>query len=85
MLSFIIYPFCLKSVFAPILDTHYISRLGKRKTYIVPLSYTFSLIFFITAFYIHDWILHKNIMNIFAVGFTTVFIVAIQDTALVGL
>jgi PAT family acetyl-CoA transporter-like MFS transporter 1 len=37
LLSFAFYPFSFKILFAPIEDIYYNSRIGKRKTYIIPL------------------------------------------------
>jgi hypothetical protein len=44
------YPSAFKFFIAPIVDTYYWEKLGKRKTYLVSVSYIIFSIFFITSF-----------------------------------
>ena len=55
-LSLSVYPNAFKWLAAPIIDTHYIKLLGKRKTYLVLISFIHFIMLFIASFYIDDWV-----------------------------
>ena len=59
ILQFIIYPFVLKWVFAPFLDTYYNTKFGKRKTYIVPIQYLLSFCLFALSCRIQHYVDNK--------------------------
>ena len=84
ILSLCVYPFSFKMLFAPIEDTHFNSRFGKRKSYIIPLQYTLSLLFIISSFMIEDLILSRSIGILFMVGFIMVLAASLQDIAVDG-
>ena len=55
-MSIMTYPFAFKIFTAPILDIYFSRRMGKRKTYIVPIQYLMSITYIIMSFYIEDYI-----------------------------
>lgn len=46
-LTFTYYPYTFKILFAPFVDTYYWEWLGKRKSYVVPIQYIISGMFFL--------------------------------------
>ena len=84
VLSFAFYPFCLKILAAPILDTYFFERFGKRKSYIVPCQYVLALLFFILSFYIEKMISEKKVGVLALIGFLMILTTAIQDIAVDG-
>ena len=55
----------LKIVTAPLIDAFFIRKFGKRKTYIVPLSFILSVALFISSFRIDGDIKSNNIQALF--------------------
>lgn len=80
-LSLMSYPFALKFVFSPLVDTYYIKLLGKHKTYIVISNYIMSGLLLLFAFFIEDWINHLEITKITAIGFFLILFLAFQCNA----
>eukprot|EP01017_Pseudomicrothorax_dubius_P031485 TRINITY_DN4029_c0_g1_i7.p1 TRINITY_DN4029_c0_g1~~TRINITY_DN4029_c0_g1_i7.p1 ORF type:complete len:414 (-),score=66.60 TRINITY_DN4029_c0_g1_i7:39-1220(-) len=71
-------------LFAPLMDTYFSRRIGKRKTYILPTQYIFAALQYGLSFYIDDIVLRHQVGLATAVGFISVLIVAIQDVAVDG-
>jgi len=67
------YPSAFKFLFAPIVDTYYSERFGKRKTYLVGVSYIQFFLFFGTSFWIND-LVENNAIGVL------VFLGLIQNT-----
>lgn len=83
--SMILLPFSFKIIFAPILDTCYSQRFGKRKTYIVPLQYIFVVLTWVCSYHIQDWIDQQSLYQLTVLGTTSIFIAATQDIAVDGI
>lgn len=81
LISFIIYPYSLKFIMAPLCDAYYIKGcgLGKRKTYIVISYYIVGILFFVCAFYVNGWIYGIEAGIITVIGFIIITMVALQS------
>jgi PAT family acetyl-CoA transporter-like MFS transporter 1 len=62
------YPIIFKWIVAPIVDTYYIKRIGRRKTYLIGIGFILSIMLFILSFYITDWIKNEDINKIVFYG-----------------
>ncbi|KAK4473080.1 hypothetical protein MN116_004270 [Schistosoma mekongi] len=54
--SFAFWPFSLKLAWAPIVDSLYSSRIGRRKTWLLPVQYALGINMLIIASYINQWL-----------------------------
>lgn len=61
MFSFAAYPYIFKIIFAPFLDTYFIPKLGKSKTYLVIDGFILAFLHLVLASYIEDLILPTNV------------------------
>lgn len=84
ILSFSLYPFSLKILFAPIEDMYFMKKFGKRKSYVVPCQYVLGAGFFFLGFEIDNLIIDKNVYFLTLIGFLMVSSAAIQDIAVDG-
>ncbi|KAM7539031.1 hypothetical protein Aperf_G00000058786 [Anoplocephala perfoliata] len=50
------WPFSLKLAWAPIVDAVYYKRLGRRKSWLLPIQYTLALDFFILGAFVDGWL-----------------------------
>ena len=76
--------FCIKILWAPILDSMYIERFGKRKTYLVPLHYLLCAIYIYYSDYIDDEIYKTEIWHISVFALVSVFVASVIDVAIDG-
>ncbi|CAH8435129.1 unnamed protein product [Schistosoma turkestanicum] len=54
--SFAFWPFSLKLAWAPIVDSLYSSRIGRRKTWLIPVQYALGINLIIIALYVNQWL-----------------------------
>lgn len=73
-LSLIPYPFTFKLLTAPLIDTYYIKSFGRRKTYIIPLTYLLGLACLLMSFFINDLVNNLRSGWLAFFGFAIVFI-----------
>ena len=52
--SFVVWPFSVKLLWAPIVDSVYNKRFGRRKSWLVPTQYLIGLFMFVLSFHIND-------------------------------
>ena len=52
--SFALWPFSLKLLWAPIVDSVYFKRIGRRKSWLVPIQYLLGLFMILFANYVHE-------------------------------
>jgi len=83
-LSFALMPYSFKFLIAPFMDTYYNKKMGKRKTYIIPMQYLFSIICFILSFSLSDEIKERKTKSVLFFGVLTNIIMAVQDVAVDG-
>jgi PAT family acetyl-CoA transporter-like MFS transporter 1 len=55
--SFAFWPFSLKLLWAPIVDSMYFKRFGRRKSWLIPIQYLIGLAMIILSFHINDILL----------------------------
>lgn len=82
LISFVIYPYSFKFIWAPFCDAFYFSNkwgLGKRKTYIVLSYYILGVLFFVCAFYINGWIFNLETELITVVGFLIIMLITFES------
>jgi PAT family acetyl-CoA transporter-like MFS transporter 1 len=78
------YPFSLKILWSPIVDTYYFNRLGLRKTWIIISQLISSLILIYLSNTIEEMIKEKQIYLLGTICFILVFCISIQDIAVDG-
>jgi PAT family acetyl-CoA transporter-like MFS transporter 1 len=52
--SFAFWPFSLKLIWAPILDSLFIKKFGKRKSWLIPVQYALGFYMILLANYVHN-------------------------------
>ncbi|CAF1173911.1 unnamed protein product [Rotaria sp. Silwood1] len=82
--NFVFYPFSLKLAWAPIIDAVYISRLGRRKTWLIPIQFLLGIILFILSFYLTTLIEQLKIKTLTCIFFLMYFLLASQDICVDG-
>lgn len=86
--SFVFWPFSIKLLWAPLVDSMYFSWFGRRKTWLVPIQYLIGLFMFVLSVHIDD-LMGKNggVVNIYTltgIFFLLNFLAATQDIAVDG-
>lgn len=85
--SLAVWPFSLKLLWAPLVDSLFIRKLGRRKSWLIPVQYFLGIFFFITGFRINEWLDDGSKVNINAltsVFFVLNFLAATQDIVVDG-
>lgn len=89
--SFAYWPFSLKLLWAPIVDSLYSQRFGRRKTWLIPTQYLIGLFMLLLSARVNHWLGGvdaeagaPNIAFITAVFFSLNFLAATQDIAVDG-
>lgn len=80
-LRLIAWPFTIKFLWAPFMDTYYSRSFGRRKTYLVPAQLALSGILLIGGYFYVDWMSNADIKSITLLGLLCMFLVTIQDIA----
>ncbi|XP_076850848.1 acetyl-coenzyme A transporter 1 [Brachyhypopomus gauderio] len=87
--SFVFWPFSLKLLWAPLVDSLYVRRFGRRKSWLVPTQYLLGL-FMLGLSFIVDSLLQTDgtkgpdVIALTAVFFVLAFLAATQDIAVDG-
>ena len=84
ILSFCLYPFCLKILLAPMEDIYFLKSFGKRKTYIIPCQYLLILVLIFLSFIVNGLLKELDVVSLCIIGFLLVTINAFQDVAVDG-
>jgi PAT family acetyl-CoA transporter-like MFS transporter 1 len=80
--SFAYWPFSLKLLWAPIVDSIYSSKFGRRKTWLVPIQYLIGAFMFVLSLNIDSMLDNLNLLT--AAFFALNFLAATQDIAVDG-
>ncbi|CAI6364916.1 unnamed protein product [Macrosiphum euphorbiae] len=87
LFSIVGWPFCLKLLWAPLVDALYIQKIGRRKSWLIPVQFLMGICFFYMANDIND-LLPKtgkpNILKLVFVFFISTFMAATQDIVVDG-
>ena len=81
ILSFIPYPFSFKFITAPLLDTYFFSKIGKRKSYVIPMQFIISGLLIKLSFTIEDMIANKQVIPLAIFGFLIILMESQVDIA----
>lgn len=84
--SFTTWPFSLKLLWAPIVDSVYNAKVGRRKTWLIPTQYLIGLFMMFLSYHINGWLEEStpNIPFLTFVFFCLNFLAATQDIAVDG-
>lgn len=86
--SFVFYPFSMKLLWAPIVDALFWSRIGRRKSWLVPAQYIIGTFLLVASAHVNDWLgnelVEPNMPVLIGVFFTITFLTATQDIAVDG-
>ena len=83
--NFVYYPFSFKLLWAPLIDTLYSERFGRRKSWLIPIQVGMAGILLLLSFYIDSFLNVAGIAWLTAVFFAIVFLTATQDICVDGL
>ncbi|XP_050522845.1 acetyl-coenzyme A transporter 1-like isoform X1 [Daktulosphaira vitifoliae] len=81
------WPFSMKLMWAPIVDSLYIKKFGRRKSWLLPVQTLLGTILLFSAYNINDWIYKDDRVHILilsATFFLTNLLAATQDVAVDG-
>lgn len=82
--SFVFYPFSMKLLWAPIVDAVFWSRVGRRKSWLVPAQYVIGIFMLIASTQVNDWLgnvkqhIEPNIPMLTVIFFGMTFLAATQ-------
>ncbi|XP_050521728.1 acetyl-coenzyme A transporter 1-like isoform X2 [Daktulosphaira vitifoliae] len=85
--SFSTWPFSLKLLWAPIVDSIFCAKFGRRKTWLVPVQYLIGLFLLFLGMNINEWLIlteDPNTMFLTLMFFCLNFLAATQDIAVDG-
>jgi PAT family acetyl-CoA transporter-like MFS transporter 1 len=83
--NFAFYPFSLKLIWAPLTDTLYSVRFGRRKSWLVPIQLSVAGLFLLLSFYLESFIATNRVVLLTIIFFAIVFFTATQDICVDGL
>ena len=88
LFSLVSLPFSLKLLWAPIVDTCYITAIGRRKTWLVPIQIITGIAMILGSYYVDTWLYGNgtriNIRTLAIYFFCLYFLMASQDIAVDG-
>lgn len=87
LFSIVVWPFSLKLLWAPLVDALYIQKIGRRKSWLIPVQFLMGICFFYMAIDINDLLPETgkpNILKLVFVFFTSTFMAATQDIVVDG-
>lgn len=86
--SFAGWPFSLKLLWAPIVDSWYSQRFGRRKSWMIPTQYLIGLFMLLLSVFVDQWLgegdIPPNIPLLTVIFFALNFLAATQDIAVDG-
>merc|ERR1719391_183884 len=83
--SFAYWPFSVKLLWAPIVDSLYVASFGRRKTWLVPVQYLIGVTMFVLSLKVDDYLgEHPDVTTLTAMFFFLNFLAATQDIAVDG-
>ncbi|XP_017955581.1 acetyl-coenzyme A transporter 1 [Drosophila navojoa] len=86
--SFAYWPFSIKLLWAPIVDSLYVRRFGRRKSWLVPVQYLLGFFMLLLSVHVDRWLggkdLEPNVPLLTLLFFVLNFLAATQDIAVDG-
>ena len=83
--NFALYPFSLKLLWAPLVDSLYVKRLGRRKSWLVPVQLTIAVVLFSLSFHIESLLVNNRVVLLTGAFFVIMFLTATEDICVDGL
>jgi PAT family acetyl-CoA transporter-like MFS transporter 1 len=83
--NFAAYPFSLKLLWAPLIDVLYITRFGRRKSWLIPIQLITAGMFLLLSFYVQSLIVKKNVILLTIIFFVIILLTATEDICIDGL
>ncbi|KAL5240883.1 hypothetical protein ACI65C_008293 [Semiaphis heraclei] len=87
LFSIVAWPFSLKLLWAPLVDALYVQKIGRRKSWLIPVQFLMGFCFFYMTYDINDLLPETgkpNILKLVFVFFITSFMAATQDVVVDG-
>ena len=78
------WPYSLKLLWSPIVDSVFSTAIGRRKSWIVPLQAIVSVLLFLMSYFLEDWLEQAALVPLTSFFFLIVTIAATQDIAVDG-
>lgn len=79
------YPYSLKLLWSPIVDTYYVKQIGKRKSWIIPMQFAVGILLVVFSFYTRELMeQHEHMTVLTVLFFVIVLLSATQDIAVDG-
>lgn len=86
--SFATWPFSLKLLWAPIVDSLFWSRFGRRKSWLIPIQYLIGIFMLVLSAHVNQWLgghgIDPSVPALTAIFFSLNFLAATQDIAVDG-
>lgn len=82
--SFVGLPYSTKLLIAPIVDSFYHRQFGRRKSWIIPIQLTLSIVTLTFASSIHYWVAQRDVSKLMPMFLAIVALTATQDIAVDG-
>ena len=84
--SFVFWPFSVKLLWAPFVDSFYFRRFGRRKTWLIPTQYMIGIFMLLLSYQIESLMRQGNIdmLHLTVIFFLLNFLAATQDIAVDG-
>ncbi|KAF5277548.1 hypothetical protein FQA39_LY18460 [Lamprigera yunnana] len=85
--SFVNWPFSVKLLWAPVVDCLFSSRVGRRKSWLIPTQYLIGFFMLLLSSHVHQWLGDEGELNIEVLTllfFSLNFLAATQDIAVDG-
>jgi len=80
----VMYPFTIKLLWAPLIDVFYISWLGRRRTWLLPVQVMLGITFIILSFYFDLLLVQMRVMELTVIFFFIMFLTATHDICVDG-
>ena len=84
IVTYSVYPFSLKIFFSPIVETKYLKRVGKRRSWIIPMQITAAFLMIFLSYGIDSMIASKSIYTMTFFFFLIILCLSLQDIAVDG-
>ena len=82
--SFVMYPFSLKLLWAPLIDVFYIRRLGRRQTWLLPIQVLVGITLIAISFHLESLLIQLRVTELAVIFFFVIFLIATQDVCVDG-
>lgn len=82
--SLAVYPYSLKLLWSPVVDRVYSAKIGRRKSWIIPVQILTGLMMFVGGYRVEKWVEEGKAGILAPMGFVLIMLAATQDIAVDG-